>query len=343
MRFVAFDIESPDGYFAQGNLCEFGYTIADENFNIITEKNLLIRPVYPITKPNYRIKLDYPLAVYNSAPLFVEYYDHIAELLSDEDTIVIGHAVHNDIFCLNCACKRNTLKPFDFQFIDTQILYSIYKGVSKIMSLDKIADEIGEEFTHHRADEDARMSLLTLKYICEKEGLKYLELLDKYEAILGFVENGKITNFSSTKIATVAPSIGSKNSKRRLLSAFLPVLNKKKNKPTHLFYNKGVAFDSNITLQDINDARSMFQALVDIGGRFQTSINKADFYVTNDETFKSEDVTVINLQKFKELIGDYPQLVFDDETILANYMKQRADRRRKEVFEKRKKYNKISS
>lgn len=343
MRFVAFDIESPDGYFAQGNLCEFGYTIADENFNILTEKNLLIRPAYPITKPNYRIKLDYPLAVYNSAPLFVEYYEHIAELLSDTYTIVIGHAVHNDIFCLNCACTRNTLKPFDFQFIDTQILYSIFKGVNKIMSLDKIADEIGEEFTHHRADEDARMSLLTLKHICTKERLNYIELLDKYEAILGFVENGKITNFSSEKIANVAPSIDSKNSKRRLLNAFLPVLNQKKNKPTHIFYNKRVAFDSSITLENIDDARSMFQALVDIGGRFQTSVNRADFYVTNDETFKNEEISVIDLKTFKALLGDYKQLVFDDEAILAKYMKQRADRRRRELLEKRKKYNKVSS
>lgn len=335
MRFVAFDIESPDGYFAQGNLCEFGYTVADENFNIIEVKNLLIRPVVPITKPNYRIKLEYPIALYNTAPLFAEHYERIVRLLSNSDTIVVGHAIHNDIFCLNCACSRNTLKPINLTFIDTQILYGIYKDDKKIMSLDKIAEEIGEKFTHHRADEDAKMSLLTLKYICEKEGLGYKDLLDKYEAIPGVIYNGQISNFLSNKIATIAPSLDSKNSKRRLLTAFIPTINENANDVNHVFYKKKIAIDGSLTLIDINDTRSMIQAITDIGGKYRTNLNKIDYYVTNDESIEKEDATVINMQAFKDLLGEYKQLTFDNSAILAKYMKERAERRIKESIGKR--------
>ena len=63
------------------------------------------------------------------------------------------------------------------------------------MSLDKIAEEIGVEFKHHRADEDAKLSLLTLKYICEKEQMTFEQVMAVYEATIGLNENGVITNF----------------------------------------------------------------------------------------------------------------------------------------------------
>ena len=41
MRYLFFDIECADGNF---KICEFGYVITDESFNILTKKNILINP-----------------------------------------------------------------------------------------------------------------------------------------------------------------------------------------------------------------------------------------------------------------------------------------------------------
>lgn len=239
MRFVAFDLESTDGCFANGNICEFGYCISDENFNIIEQKNILIKPLGKVNTAYYRLKLSYPLKVYYNSPSFVENYEKIKKILAMPDTIVLGHAIHNDIVGVNGACKINTLPCFDFQFVDTQLLYSIFKQVSGVMSLDKIAEEMQVEFAHHRADEDAKLSLLTLKYICEQEKMDFNTLIAYYDATIGVNDGGEITNFVSNKCMSQAPSVNSKNSKRRILSMFKPIIpNKNEIDKNSCFYRK---------------------------------------------------------------------------------------------------------
>ena len=105
MQFVAFDLESTDGCFSSGNICEFGYCVADENFNILDSKNILIRPIGKVNIAYYRVKLAYPLKVYYRSPSFVENYSKIGTILQKPDCVVLGHAIHNDIVGINSACK----------------------------------------------------------------------------------------------------------------------------------------------------------------------------------------------------------------------------------------------
>lgn len=53
------------------------------------------------------------------------------------DTIIIGHSMKSDAMFLRDACKRYKLPPLDFNFIDSQLLYTEYSGDKESISLEK--------------------------------------------------------------------------------------------------------------------------------------------------------------------------------------------------------------
>lgn len=344
MQFVAFDLESTDGCFSSGNICEFGYCIADENFNITDCDNILIKPIGKVNVAYYRVKLSYPLKVYYRAPSFVENYSKIGTILQKPNCVVLGHAIHNDIVGINSACKINTLKPFDFCFVDTQILFSIFKNHSGVMSLDKIAEEIGVEFNHHRADEDAKLSLLTLKYICEQENLTFEQLMAVYEATIGVNQGGTITNFVSSKCTSQAPSLTSKSSKRRILSMFEPIaVDSGLIDKTNALYKKKIFINRDIMLDDIDVTRAMLNKLAMLGAKNVNYVNNCDYYVGDvvDESICKGQV--ISLDKFLEMLGELEIVSYDDKAILQKYNKERENRRKLEAIARLNQKNKISN
>lgn len=335
MRFVAFDIESTDGLFYEGNLCEFGYVFADNNFDIYEQNNILVKPINHVAKINNRIKLAYSIYEYNHSPTFYESYGKIKSVLCASDTVIVGHAIHNDIVCINSACKVNDLPCFDFKFVDTQLLYSIYKGDKKQMSLDKIAGEINEDFMPHRADEDARMSLETLKYICNSLEMSFENLLLEYQIVIGENKNGEIVNFSSPLCASTAPSLNSKSSKKRLLGMFVKNIksSSKTHNKDHCFYKKKISIDSEIEMEDITRTRKAIQKLTDIGGKYNKNISSCDILVS-DNISKTDNLKceIMSSQMFFALIGELPNIYFDDIKLLKDYMKERIKQRNANKF-----------
>lgn len=329
MQFIAFDLESTDGSFSSGNICEFGYCIANEKFEIVERNNILIRPIGKINNAYYRVKLAYPLKVYYSSNTFVENYAKIGAILQKPDCVVLGHAIHNDIVGINSACKINTLKPFDFCFVDTQMLFSIYKNLPAVTGLDKIAEEIGAEFKHHRADEDARLSLLTLQYICEKENLSFNELMAAYEATIGINENGTITNFVSKKCLSMAPSISSKNSKRRILSKFEPkIVDENLIDKSNPLYHKRIFFSRDILLDDIDLTRAILNKMAELGAKSVNFVNRSDYYIGEPISLENPDCVVLSMEQFMDMLGEVNIVTYDDKAILDEYMREKEERRK---------------
>ena len=324
MRYVAFDIESTDGCFSNGNLCEFGYVVADENFNIIEQNNILVKPVTKDFTASFHIKLAYPISVYKKAPPFVDNYERIKSIMCAPDTIVLGHAIHNDIICINAACGVNTLPCYNFRYIDTQLLYSAFNDIPNIMSLDKIATAMEEEFLHHRADEDARLSLITLRHILKVSGKTFDELMACLEGTIGFNEEGKIIGFTLANCVSTAPSLTSKNSKRRLMSMF------RANNPNFdlipssgVFYKKRVSIDQAIFFDDIDVTRAILQKIANIGGRYTSNSLDSDYHVTDGEQSNNKRCTNIGYEQFKTMLGEFEVVKFNDEEIIKEYLAER--------------------
>ena len=77
MRYLFFDIECCNGR----NICEFGYVITDDKFNILEKKDTTINPENKfnlIGRPGHRdLYLCYDESVYYKSYKFPYYYDEI--------------------------------------------------------------------------------------------------------------------------------------------------------------------------------------------------------------------------------------------------------------------------
>ena len=160
MRILSYDIESTTGSHSDASMCTFGYCIADEQFNIIEQKDIVMRP--HTRRYESRIKLHYEKAFIKSRPYFPEFYEEIKALFSSAD-LIIGFSVSNDVDFLNNACQVYKLEKIYYDFLDVQLLHKTVYKKPNMCGLESIASDMGVEYLAHRSDEDARVTLLLLK------------------------------------------------------------------------------------------------------------------------------------------------------------------------------------
>ena len=148
MKLVFFDIECAGVHKTYAKICAFGYIVCDENFNILEKEDILINPRgrFELTdrKGEKGIVLPYEYGDFKKQPPFPKVYDKIKRLLEDRDSIVLGHAVLNDVKYLNLETKRFNLPSFKFEFADSQLIFMTLKNdFSHQFGLEHIAAELG--------------------------------------------------------------------------------------------------------------------------------------------------------------------------------------------------------
>ena len=103
MRYLFFDIECCNGR----NICEFGYVITDEKFNILEKKDFTINPEnkFNLTgRPDGRdLYLYYPESIYYRSNKFPYFYEDIKKLIEYPNQLIVGHAISNDAGFLRFA------------------------------------------------------------------------------------------------------------------------------------------------------------------------------------------------------------------------------------------------
>lgn len=188
MRYLVFDIECCDG----AHICEFGYVIANENFEIIEKDVILINPEHPfnLSGRNHsdEIKLFFTNEEYYGSPTFPSKYSFIKSLIEAPDQIVIGHAIYNDIKFLKTACiGYNNLPPINFSFIDSQKVYEEFTNKKIGTSLENAEATLNlpKPEYHHRSDEDAKLTLELIHVLCEKLEVNIHELMKLYPRACG--------------------------------------------------------------------------------------------------------------------------------------------------------------
>lgn len=170
MRYLFFDIECADGSKA---ICEFGYVLTDEKFNIIRKRNILIDPECHFNLTGRvgqdDLILTYPYSEYYKFYPFDESYETIKNLMTQKDLLIFGHAVNNDIGFLIKDCNRYKLPLFDYTAFDIQKMLPVFdKQNKRYTSLEKafvdlVPAEIRSELKDHRACDDAMKTLLVFK------------------------------------------------------------------------------------------------------------------------------------------------------------------------------------
>ena len=202
MKYLFFDIECSVVSKTVAKICAFGYCLTDEQFNILEKEDILINPQggFHLTdrKGEQGLVLPYEYSDFKKYPTFLEKAEKIYAWLQDKDTLVAGHATMNDVKYLNFESKRFNLPPFSFDFADTQFLYMNKIGeFSRQFGLGVIAQDLGVEFTAHRAVDDAYATMRIAETICKGEGLTLPEVIEKYQIRMGRIENYEITQTTS--------------------------------------------------------------------------------------------------------------------------------------------------
>ena len=187
MKVIALDFECANTY-AYYSIFWTGIVVSNEQ---LEEVKIISKTCNPLVKNFFVGKITFPYTMDDLRKMktFKEDHKFLTKLL-DEDTIVIGHAINNDISMLISAVNKFGLDEPTFRYIDTNTIYSIYKGINKDTSLKTIADEFGFEYSEHDPSEDARATLDIVREVAKAENTDFGGLLEKYQIVVGLVKNG---------------------------------------------------------------------------------------------------------------------------------------------------------
>ncbi|MDD4290978.1 MAG: hypothetical protein PHX51_01870 [Clostridia bacterium] len=277
MKYLAFDIEAANGYKSY-SVCSIGIVTADEDFNILSKRNVLINPKteYNLngTRKNISIDLHLDEEVLKQSPIFPDIYEEIKALLEDPEYVVMGHAVESDVHMLNAACIHYRLPSINYKYVCTQLMYKLYKNEREIKALNKIADDLHIEFNHHASDEDALMSLLTLKYLLSQTGLTLGEFIEQYKISVGENEN-----YCVKRTVSMLKDENLKNmrkDKENELCDYVKSLGRMQNKELN---GVVVAVSREVEVLETEKVKSWLKDIHKRGGVFTTKIGKCNVYL----------------------------------------------------------------
>ncbi len=180
MDYVFFDIECAFcGKNGIAYICEFGYVIVDEHFNIVKKDHFLINPMHFFDHYALKKILHYTKKQYEASPRFYEFYDTIKEVLVGDDRIVIGHTVELDYKYLISECKRYNRKKLNFSHYDIAEAYQVLEQEENIASLTKMVEkfEINIDMPLHNALADAIATMMVTKELSSRHNKSVEELI----------------------------------------------------------------------------------------------------------------------------------------------------------------------
>ncbi|MCQ2772688.1 MAG: hypothetical protein MJ238_05400 [Bacilli bacterium] len=193
MKYLFFDLEcaNTDG---GGKICEFGYVVTDESFNIVEKDLIIINPGYDENGVRERfvtedrviegLSFAFSFDTYRSAPEFPVFYDRIKNILIDKDLMIFGYAVRNDVRFLNYTLKRYGYDPFDYMAYDIAEYVKYDRDDEKSIGLGKAYTEyVGEKsdagLTEHCSRDDSEFTMLVLKGLLAKQNMDLHSFLSK--------------------------------------------------------------------------------------------------------------------------------------------------------------------
>lgn len=344
MRYLFFDIEASEGR----SMCSFGYVLADEDFRILKKEDILINPEAGFCTRAWSkkkreegrgITLAYPEKVFRKSPTFPKVYEKIRDILEKDGQTIIGFSHANDVRYLCTACRRYKLPFFSYSFFDVQDVYREFGRISDQISLEKIIHELGvniDGYTLHKSDDDAEISMLVAKAICEKTSLTLGGLIGRYSRYVGETHDGEIKyDGVDSERAAVKKA---RNACRGTVANFAN--NIKVAKTRCPLNGKKICAGSKFEKDDWVFALKLVGCLAEKGARYVGNIREADYYVRFDETegekgdrlyyithnLSDKGIKIIDKEELLALMGMTEQDVFDFTTPKIERLRTQTDR-----------------
>ncbi len=297
MYYLAFDIEAANGY-KLSSICSIGIVIADENFNVKHRENIWINPrsKYNLNGTRKKVGIDLHLDkdLLAASPDFAQVYGRIKTLLTDKNHTVIGHAVESDVRMLNAACNAYKLPSIDFDFICTQLLYRLYKKEKNVKALNKIAAELSLEYNEHNSEDDAWMSLMTLKYLTEDSKLPPEALLEKFHVRTGSNKDFQITRTVSLDEQTPKRKVrqGAVNNLKQSVRDIKPLGTEMK--------KLSFSIARSLEMSGSDEVYRLVKTIAEKGGKYVPKLSMSNVYVRNTNPTEQDAVREKRVAELQE-------------------------------------------
>jgi len=303
MNYLFFDIECANCFNGNGKICSLGYVLADSDFNILEQKDILVNPK---SKFHLRrsgedmIELGYPKSEFVKAPSFDKLYSTFKNLLEDDGVTVFGHSVNNDINFLLSECNRYKKPYLSFKAYDTQILHRHFMPDSKDNGLGKICESFSIPLdNHHRSDYDAYLTMSVAKKMCETFNMGLDEMLTVCPNCYYSVNNGAVVNH----YATVSPS-------RKLIGYAMHVNPDSKLMRNSKIKNKTLSFSMEFEKENFKQALFLVNAIRRLGGNYSQRVSKLNYFLkcgeecarTQKVAESEKEITVLDEAQLLQLL-----------------------------------------
>lgn len=316
MKYLFLDLEFASQMSGISKVCEFGYVLTNEKFEIIEKNNFIINPDIYYIEWNKRVLRDIlnrDMSEYEKSPNFKYYYEKIKDLLMSSDYI-IGHSTIGDIDAINCELKRYEYEPLKFKFIDVKEIYKAYNNINTDISVHNILnslDLVGDDNIHD-AESDAYNTMLEFKELLNRLEVNIEEMLILCPECLDYCENYKIAsienknkNLQEDSVLTDSSYI-SKNTYRRVVESIKP--NKTGN---GLLKGKKIYIGYVYIRMDFKRAIKLAQIIANEGGLFVRTKEEGDILVAclEGEVIKFDELCVNDSTKKVILIDEFYNMI----------------------------------
>lgn len=201
LKYLFFDIECASSRGSKYCICEFGYVITDNKFNILDKGEILINPDCAFDWFVVKNILTHTKKEYKESPKYIYYHEQIKNLLMQEDIMIFGYSVNRDALYLNYESYRYGLEYINYKFYDVFKLYYNIDGKFGKCSLKQLYEnlECGKTKEKHSSLDDAIATCECLKKISQIKSKSVEELISLSncggETLNGRI-NGKKENFN---------------------------------------------------------------------------------------------------------------------------------------------------
>lgn len=340
MRYLFFDLEEAQ---MTKSICEFGYVVTDEDFNIIKKENFIINPNLPRSSWDKYVLghiLTRDISEYEMEYDFKYYYPKIQKLIEESD-YVIGHTTSGDVNSLNIECKKYNLPSLDFKFYDVKDFYKVLSKKSNDVGVVNIMMKLnikGDFYSIHDACTDAYNTMLDLKEILKELNCSLQELIERCPKAVGENEGYRIVTIYKNYLKILEKNEYDEN----LFKKIIKKIKKYSTRSGNRLINKSIYLSETLKEEHMCESLNLIQFIYDEGGTYENNIQKSNVYIgyrsydkngkyIRDKSFQQANVLKrkgqeMDIYSFKRFLNDYgidikqlsniPEALYEKEIIL---------------------------
>lgn len=316
MKYLFFDCEFANCFENKEKICEFGYAMVNENFEILYKDNIIINPNIKRNEWDwYALKniLTRKREVYENRLFFPAYFKKISTLIHSADYI-FGHSISTDVHAINSELQRYNLPALNFEFYDIKEIFKEYANVNKNISVEGILSQLGikGDENKHDAEVDAFNTMLELKTIlgnlefsleeliscCPKAKNKTFDFIIEFKKQYGqheITRKEELQKKNFLKNNTMRSSNGISN--RYYFLGFLKNVKVTKEGKGKLQGQK-VSFSLNYEKTHFREIMNLVQIIKNEGGEYILRASDADIFVTYASYNKEGNLRTCNREKY---------------------------------------------